>query len=199
VSLRDGDQLICPHCNTALADKDIYKDCKGWTFCRSCFRKGRGAILLPPRPEKRATFLFEHDCPDEPLAKEGQRTLWSPNRPVDLRSRKPADRQNKDMTAFYQAGPAGELSSPGGLPPEAYLLPAGLVGEAVLGETLPRGLLRGLLTGGGAAAGGLLANHATSGDIGSRLTGSATGGALGYLLSRYLLPEEKQEEKLPFD
>lgn len=47
VQRRDSEILVCPHCNKELETKDIYRDAKGWTFCRPCFRKGKGSIKIP--------------------------------------------------------------------------------------------------------------------------------------------------------
>jgi hypothetical protein len=43
LSLRNGPQTICPRCNKPVKSS-LYRDAKGWTFHRSCFRNGMGPV-----------------------------------------------------------------------------------------------------------------------------------------------------------
>lgn len=193
VPTRFGAKLVCPHCGKWLDDDDVYTDKKGWSFCRSCFRKGRGAIRIAPPEDKQASFLFELELPPDPdefdldsFAKEANRGLRAPA---------PRDPAPRDQRAWALTGRA---ASPFGdeLAVPAFLLPAlGAAGGAVLAgddesphRSRLRGALRGLLTGTGAELGRRLAASQTNGDLGAGLMGMAGGGALAYVLSRALSP-----------
>jgi broad specificity phosphatase PhoE len=61
----DGNRrmFICPHCDKQLTPSDIYTDAKGWTFCRDCFRKGKGAIKLPEKRSSDGTVNYGPKTP----------------------------------------------------------------------------------------------------------------------------------------
>ena len=58
--LRGGEQSICPRCHKPIVH-DLYRDKKGWTFHRSCFGKGGGAVRMPDSMKEAAAF----DYPEE--------------------------------------------------------------------------------------------------------------------------------------
>lgn len=180
------DAPACPHCGQVISPQDVYRDKRGWTFHRPCFRAGKGSVLLE---EQRPDGLpsLEKEARDPSLA-----------RPRSLGALDDMDRTRRNLLTLGSSQPPGALPSmPGFLTPGVVLPAAGAMGGALLsgdGEEedgserrIPsrlRGAIRGLATGGGAALGQHLAGEATGGDLGSRMGGGLAGGALALLLSR---------------
>jgi len=179
------DAPVCPHCGQVISPQDVYRDKRGWTFHRPCFRAGKGSVLLEePRPSGLPSLEKEASNPS--LA-----------RPRALNALDDTDRVRRNLLTLGSAQPPGTLpSAPSFLTPGVVLPAAGAAGGALLSggdedeeaeRRIParlRGALRGIATGGGAALGQHLAGEATGGDLGSRAGGGLAGGALALLLSR---------------
>lgn len=173
---RDGKEVdVCPHCGQTLDAKDIYTDKKGWSFCRRCFRKGKGAIRIRT---KQARFFF--------------------NQPRNLNAGNPGASHAKAEHLMRSLHEAEVPSVP------LYLtLPAlgGLVGygleNAQPDDTFYKRKLRSTVHGLGGGLGAALGHYAasqTSDDTGLRLGGGLAGGVLAYLLARAALPSRSNTD-----
>jgi hypothetical protein len=196
VETRDGKKTVCPHCMEELTEESTYTDAKGWSFCRPCFRKGRGAVRIDKKAS--APFLFEYELPPDEeefdMEKVAQSTASFPvSRPVWHGARSPQEALAKRNVALATSGAYGDGVEVPSIPPAIALPALGTAAGAVIGDeeeeggSRVRGALKGLLTGAGAAGGEALAHHAAGPDLGGRVLGAAGGGTLAYLLSKALL------------
>lgn len=223
IETRNGSCTLCPHCGKRLVEADIYTDKKGWSFCRACFRQGRGAIRIdkpfepsldPSVTKKAATFLFEYMLPIETdeftLEKDAQRIQI--NTPRQVTAGTPGNRTQRAITTDALARgdsqgpptfvPDSDGSAESGLSHVGTLarnlgiaVPLGAAGFAFADqdEEDENPVTSAALRGVGTGIGGALGATAGSA-FGKGDVGTSLGGGVAGSLLGYLLSRKLQEK-----